>query len=75
MAVLNLNFKLMNSPVVGIDLHPMGDLLISASHNGEWAVHDLVAETTIAKFKDDVGNTLLDMIYLILVFPLFGFTS
>ena len=41
--------------VVGIDLHPMGDMLASAAANGEWALHDLVAEKTIAKFQDDAG--------------------
>ena len=41
--------------VVGIDLHPMGGMLASAAANGEWALHDLVAEKTIARFHDDAG--------------------
>jgi WD40 repeat protein len=60
---IKFKFEPHEHPVVGIDLHPMGDLLVSAAHNGEWAIHDLVAETTIAKFKDDVGNILLNMIF------------
>ena len=52
---IKFKFQAHESPVVGIDLHPIGDILISASLNGEWAVHDLVAETTIAKYNDDAG--------------------
>jgi pre-mRNA-processing factor 19 len=48
-------FQAHHAPVVGVDLHPMGGLLGSTSRDGEWAIHDLVSETTIAKFKDDAG--------------------
>jgi len=53
-----IKFKMTDAhqaPVVGIDLHPMGGVLASAAQNGEWALHDLVADKTIAKFHDDAG--------------------
>lgn len=49
-------FQAHKGPVVGIDLHPAGGLLASASRDGEWAVHDLENETTVAEFKDDAGR-------------------
>lgn len=54
----SIKFKMQahSSPVVGVDLHPMGDLLASTSRDGEWALHDLVNEKTVATFKDDAGT-------------------
>lgn len=54
----SIRFKMTDAhdaAVVGIDLHPMGGMLASAAANGEWALHDLVTEKTVAKFKDDAG--------------------
>jgi pre-mRNA-processing factor 19 len=53
---IKYKFEAHTSPVVGINLHPAGDLLVSTSKNGEWAIHDLVEEITIASFKDDSGS-------------------
>jgi len=55
-------FQAHEGPVVGIDLHPAGGLLASASKNGEWAIHDLENETTVAKFKNDAGISLSRMV-------------
>ena len=65
---IKFKFQAHESPVVGIDLHPMGDLLLSASQDGNWAVHDLVAETTIATYKDDAGTITIKMCKLNIVF-------
>jgi hypothetical protein len=43
--------------VVGIDLHPMGGVLGSVAQNGEWALHDLEKEITVARFKEDAGTS------------------
>jgi len=43
------------TPVVGIDVHPMGGILASAAENGEWALHDLITGKTIVKFHDNAG--------------------
>jgi pre-mRNA-processing factor 19 len=54
----SIKFKMQahDSAVVGVDLHPMGGLLASASHDGEWAIHDLVHENTVARFKTSAGK-------------------
>lgn len=54
---IKFKFQAHAAPVVGIDLHPMGGLLASTAANGEWAIHDLEKEITIARFKDDVGES------------------
>jgi WD40 repeat protein len=59
--VVRYKFQAHQGPVVGVDLHPMGGLLGSTSRDGEWALHDLVNETTVARFKDDAGDTLLEL--------------
>jgi len=70
---IKFKFEAHQSPVVGVDLHPMGDFLASTSRDGEWALHDLVNEKTIARFKDDGGKSLLS-ISAKTSFPLFGLT-
>ena len=66
----SIKFKLEahTSPVVGIDIHPMGGLLASVSQDGEWAVHDLNAGKTVTKFKADSGIYFLTNNILIIVF-------
>lgn len=77
----SIKFKLQahEYSIVGIDLHPFGDLLASAAKNGEWAIHDLVAETTVVKFKDDAGTPpptgLRGVVLTCFSVLLFGFTS
>jgi len=56
----SIKFKLEahQGPVVGIDLHPMGGYLASASRDGDWALHDLVNEKTVARFRDNAGSLI-----------------
>jgi pre-mRNA-processing factor 19 len=58
----SIKFKLKahEGPVVGVDLHPMGDFLVSASRDGDWAIHDLANEKTVARFRDDASTSSLN---------------
>jgi len=53
----SIKFKIRahDAPVVGIDLHPVGGMMVSAAKDGKWAVHDLVQETTLVKYEDEAG--------------------
>lgn len=44
------------SKVIALALHPSNDLLASATVDGEWALHDLQTDQTIAKQRENTGN-------------------
>lgn len=58
---ISFKFQAHENGIVGIQLHPLGDLLMSAAVDGEWAVHDLTAKRTVAKYPravEGVGMSL-----------------
>jgi pre-mRNA-processing factor 19 len=48
--VISFKFDAHVEAVVGVQLHPLGDLLMSAAVNGEWGIHDPAAKITVAKY-------------------------
>ena len=56
---INYKFQAHETAVVGIDLMLVKDLLATVSRGGEWSIHDLVKEETIATFRDDAGISVL----------------
>ncbi|EMR10320.1 hypothetical protein PNEG_01576 [Pneumocystis murina B123] len=45
------------SKVISLALHPSNDLLASATIDGEWALHDLQSDQTIAKYRENTEFT------------------
>jgi hypothetical protein len=57
----SIKYKLQayDTAVVGVDIHPAGGLMLSASQSGEWSIHDLTQGITVVKYKDDAGTISL----------------
>jgi len=52
---ISFKFQAHGAPIVAVQLHPAGDLLMSAAVDGEWAIHDLSAGKTVAKYPGAEG--------------------